>query len=117
LPKSPINESYRNHPALEEITRISGKQTHLLLSGLTGSSKAVLASAVCAQSGGQHLFVCTDKETAAYFYNDLENLFGERDLDYNKKSVLFYPTSYKRPYEPEKPDNTHILSRTEVWAE
>jgi transcription-repair coupling factor (superfamily II helicase) len=114
LPKSPINESYRNHPALEEITRISGKQTHLLLSGLTGSSKAVLASAVCAQSGGQHLFVCTDKETAAYFYNDLENLFGERDLDYNKKSVLFYPTSYKRPYEPEKPDNTHILSRTEV---
>ncbi len=114
MPKSPINESYRNHPALEEITRISGKQTHLLLSGLTGSSKAVLASAVCAQSGGQHLFVCTDKETAAYFYNDLENLFGERDLDYNKKSVLFYPTSYKRPYEPEKPDNTHILSRTEV---
>lgn len=114
MPKSPINESFRNHPALEEITRFSGKQTHLLLSGLTGSSKAVLASAVCAQSGGQHLFVCTDKETAAYFYNDLENLFGERDLDYNKKSVLFYPTSYKRPYEPEKPDNTHILSRTEV---
>ena len=64
--------------------------------------------------GGQHLIVCADKEDAAYFYNDLENMLGERGMDYSKKQVLFYPTSYKRPYEPEKPDNTYILSRTEV---
>ena len=35
-------------------------------------------------------------------------------MDYSKKQILFYPTSYKRPYEPERPDNTYILSRTEV---
>ena len=64
--------------------------------------------------GGQHLIVCADKEDAAYFYNDLESLLGERGMDYSKKQVLFYPTSYKRPYEPEKADNTYILSRTEV---
>ncbi len=64
--------------------------------------------------GGQHLIVCADKEDAAYFYNDLESLLGERGMDYSKKQVLFYPTSYKRPYEPEKPDNSYILSRTEV---
>ncbi len=40
--------------------------------------------------------------------------FDERQVDYNLKQVLFYPTSYKRPYEPEKPDNTYMLSRTEV---
>ena len=58
--------------------------------------------------------VCTDKEAAAYCYNDLENLYGERDMDFNKKQVLFYPTSYRKPYEPEKLDNNFILSRAEV---
>ena len=58
--------------------------------------------------------ICANKEEAAYFYNDLESALGERELDYSKKQILFYPTSYKRPYEPEKADNTYILSRTEV---
>ena len=60
------------------------------------------------------MVICASKEDAAYFYNDLEALFGEREMDYSKKQILFYPTSYKRPYEPERPDNTYILSRTEV---
>lgn len=87
---------------------------HLLCSNLTGSSKAFIVEEVFRQGGGQHLVICSDRETAAYFYNDLEGAFGEREMDYSKKQVLFYPTSYKRPYEPEKPDNTYILSRTEV---
>ena len=87
---------------------------HLLCSNLTASSKAFVVEETFRQMGGQHLIVCADKEDAAYFYNDLESLLGERGMDYSKKQVLFYPTSYKRPYEPEKPDNTYILSRTEV---
>ena len=86
----------------------------MLCSNLTASSKAFVVEESFRQMGGQHLIVCADKEDAAYFYNDLENLLGERGMDYSKKQVLFYPTSYKRPYEPEKPDNTYILSRTEV---
>ena len=88
--------------------------THTIISGLTGSAKAFHVRDTFQKEGGQHLVVCSDKETAAYFYNDLEALLGERDLDYSKKQILFYPTSYKRPYEPERPDNTYILSRTEV---
>ena len=87
---------------------------HLLCSNLAASSKAFVVEETFRQIGGQHLIVCADKEDAAYFYNDLESLLGERGMDYSKKQVLFYPTSYKRPYEPEKPDNTYILSRTEV---
>ena len=86
----------------------------MLCSNLAASSKAFVVEETFRQMGGQHLIVCTDKEDAAYFYNDLESLLGERGMDYSKKQVLFYPTSYKRPYEPEKPDNTYILSRTEV---
>ncbi len=86
----------------------------MLCSNLAASSKAFVVEETFRQIGGQHLIVCADKEDAAYFYNDLENMLGERGMDYSKKQVLFYPTSYKRPYEPEKPDNTYILSRTEV---
>ena len=86
----------------------------MLCSNLAASSKAFVVEETFRQMGGQHLIVCADKEDAAYFYNDLENLLGERGMDYSKKQVLFYPTSYKRPYEPEKADNTYILSRTEV---
>ncbi len=87
---------------------------HLLCSNLAASSKAFVVEETFRRMGGQHLIVCADKEDAAYFYNDLESLLGERGMDYSKKQVLFYPTSYKRPYEPEKADNTYILSRTEV---
>ena len=88
--------------------------THRIYSGLTGSAKAFAVEELFREKGGQHLVICTSKEDAAYFYNDLEALFGEREMDYSKKQILYYPTSYKRPYEPERPDNTYILSRTEV---
>ena len=79
-----------------------------------GSAKAFAVEELFREKGGQHLVICASKEDAAYFYNDLEALLGEREMDYSKKQILFYPTSYKRPYEPERPDNTYILSRTEV---
>jgi transcription-repair coupling factor (superfamily II helicase) len=88
--------------------------THIIYSGLVGSAKAFTVEEQFRKQGGQHLVICASKEDAAYFYNDLEALFGEREMDYSKKQILFYPTSYKRPYEPERPDNTYILSRTEV---
>ena len=105
---------YKNDAHIDAIVKALRDGGHLLCSNLTASSKAFVVDETFRQMGGQHLIVCSDKEDAAYFYNDLENLLGERGMDYSKKQVLFYPTSYKRPYEPEKPDNTYILSRTEV---
>ena len=105
---------YKNDAHIDAIVKTLRGGGHLLCSNLTASSKAFVVEETFRQMGGQHLIVCSDKEDAAYFYNDLENLLGERGMDYSKKQVLFYPTSYKRPYEPEKPDNTYILSRTEV---
>lgn len=84
------------------------------LRGLVGSSRSVIASCVFDQSSGIHLFVLPEKEVAAYFYNDMENLFGEKSSDFAKKKILFFPTSYKRPYEIEKIDNSNVLLRTEV---
>ncbi|MBR3730082.1 MAG: transcription-repair coupling factor [Bacteroidales bacterium] len=105
---------YKNDVHIDVMLNALRDGGHLLCSNLAASSKAFVVEETFRRMGGQHLIVCADKEDAAYFYNDLESLLGERGMDYSKKQVLFYPTSYKRPYEPEKPDNTYILSRTEV---
>ena len=107
-------QPYKADAHIDAIVKTLRDGGHLLCSNLVASSKAFVVEETFRQMGGIHFIVCADKEDAAYFYNDLENLLGERGMDYSKKQVLFYPTSYKRPYEPEKPDNSYILSRTEV---
>lgn len=109
-----LKDFYKNHHIVLALIQGLRERKHLLFDGLTASSPALIMVGVFEAIGGQHLMIYPDKETAAYLYNDLENLFGERNLDYNKKQVLFYPTSYRKPYEPEKSDNTYILSRAEV---
>ena len=107
---------FQHHPQikiLEEALRHDEK--HLHLKGIMGSATAMTLAALFDKSGKQqHLVVLPEKEEAAYFYNDLEALLNDSNLDHNKKRVLFYPTTYKRPYEPEKLDKAYELSRTEV---
>ena len=75
-------------------------QCNVQLKGLAGSAIAFIASSVIESLQGTHLFVLPDKEHAAYVFNDLENLIG-------KEKVLFFPMSYKKPYEPETIDNAN----------
>lgn len=77
------------------------------LKGLIGSMDAVLAASVYHINHQNHLFILHDKEEAAYFHNDLQNLMGEKD-------VLFFPTSYKRPYQFDEIENANILMRAEI---
>ena len=56
----------------------------------------------------QHLLlVCEDREKAAYHLNDLEQLLGN-------ERVLFFPSSYRKPYQTETTDNANVLLRSEV---
>lgn len=82
--------------------------THIHWKGLVGSSRSLCASALAEQTPGHHLFVLNDKEDAAYFLNDLEGLFPD------DKRVLFYPSSYRVPYQLEETDNANVVSRAEV---
>lgn len=77
------------------------------LKGITGSLDAVISAAVYSLNHQNHLFVLHDKEEAAYFYNDLQSLLGP-------KEILFFPTSYKRPYAFDEIENANILQRAEV---
>lgn len=76
--------------------------------GIVGSSISLTSTQVAKQVPGNHLFVLNDKEHAAYFLNDLQGLFPDQ------KNILFYPASYRTPYDIEKTDNANVVSRAEV---
>ncbi len=76
--------------------------------GLSFSAKSICASQLAKQVPGNHLFVLSDKEEAAYFLNDLENLYPE------EKNILFFPASYRAPYQFEETDNANVVLRSEV---
>ncbi len=86
---------------------ISLPQEKIQLSGLNGSSLSCVIANVFKDSGKPFLAIFKDKEEAAYYLNDLEQMLGD-------KNVLFYPGSYRRPYQIEQTDNANILMRAEV---
>lgn len=88
--------------------------SRIQLSGLIGSSFSMMAASIIQDLPEVNLFVLADKETAAYFANDLENIFAERGENVIRKKILFFPTSYKRLYEIENTDSTSLQLRTEV---
>ncbi len=79
----------------------------ICLKGLTGSALSFVISDVFKNAELPFLLIFNDKEEAAYYLNDLEQLIGEKD-------VLFYPGSYRRPYQIEETDNANVLLRAEV---
>ncbi|GAA4411099.1 transcription-repair coupling factor [Nibrella viscosa] len=93
--------------SLAEPLRQRGKEPlRLQFKGVAGSLDAMLASAIYRQVGGTHLFVMTDKDEAAYFFNDLQNIL--------EQEVLLFPMSYKKPYQYEEVENANVLMRAEV---
>jgi transcription-repair coupling factor (superfamily II helicase) len=111
-----VIDYYRDKQFIADIVASlnSDENSRLHLKGLAGSSVALVAASVFVKNDPLFLVILSDKEEAAYFFNDMENLLLEEDIPFHKKKVLFFPTTYRRPYEPEKTDNTNILSRTEV---
>ena len=95
-----------------QIEEGSGKKFRL--NGLTASAQAVIVSSVFDAIKGVHLIVHDDRESAAYFFNDLENLLGEQNADFFRKNVLFYPSSFTRSGDFSQTDNTSVLLRTEA---
>ncbi len=89
-------------------------KSRIRLKGLVGSARSVLAATVYQKLPSNHIFILSDRETAAYFLNDLESLFDEKEAGFHKKKVLFFPASYKRVHDLENQDSTSILQRTEM---
>lgn len=100
---------YKEDPIVQTIAEKvkPNEELHVQLKGLVGSLDAVIAASVYQLNKQTSIFVLHDKEEAAYFHNDLQNLMRE-------KEVLLFPTSYKRPYQFDETENANILMRAEI---
>ena len=88
-------------------TAIAKTQSKTHLKGLVGSSLSFIITQVFKAQDQPFLLIFNDKEEAAFYLNDLEQLI-------NNKDVFFYPGSYRRPYQIEETDNANVLLRAEV---
>lgn len=99
-----ISENATN---IELLSKIREGIKLLNISDLSGASLSFVIANLY-QNTNRNLFVMlSDKEEAAYFLNDLETLLGD-------KNVMFFPDSYRRPYQIEDTDNANVLLRAEV---
>ena len=108
LSKQTIFKNYELLVREKQIARfVSQEKHHFQISNLVGSSLSFVISETFKSVEKPFLLIFNDKEEAAYYLNDLEQLIGEND-------VLFYPGSYRRPYQIEEVDNANVLLRSEV---
>lgn len=112
---------YRSDPRAQML-RKTWEQTSskIELKGILGSATALVAAACIdweidqtsnSDQRASHLFILDDKESAAYFLNDLEQLLQKR------QRVLFFPRSARVPYQEEVTENANIAMRAEVLNE
>ena len=108
MSKSKLLNTYDNAPKIKQIVdSLQTPENKLYLQGLVGSSLSFVIHSLFTKTEKPFLILFNDKEESAYYLNDLEQLIGEKD-------VLFYPGSYRRPYQIEDTDNANVLLRAEV---
>jgi transcription-repair coupling factor (superfamily II helicase) len=79
------------------------------LQGLNGSALSFFIQSLYLTHKKNCVIIATDKEKAAYLLNDLETLLPQ-------EKILFFPESYRQPYQIEKTTNANIQERAEVLS-
>ena len=110
MSKELLLESLLRKETLTHIEQYLAEKTPFYIEGLVGSATAMLLASIFQRTPLPLLYVCDDKEQAAYLLNDLELLLGQ-------EQVLFFPSSYRRPYQSEETDNANVLLRAEVLSQ
>ena len=108
MSKITLSNHLAQSPALRKLgDSIAQNHRSVQAKGLTGSALSFTIQQLFGDQERPILLILNDKEEAAYYLNDLEQLRKE-------ENVLFYPGSYRRPYQIEETDNANILLRAEV---
>jgi transcription-repair coupling factor (superfamily II helicase) len=104
-----ILKAYREHPDLIAFSDAlqKGSGSRFQIKGALASAEAFLLAGIAQQANRNMVVVLNDKEDALYFLNDLQALMP-------RKEILFFPASYKRPYQIDEIDNANVLQRAEV---
>ena len=107
-----LQKLYANHPQVVALSKAIGKSSlkSISLDGLLASSAPLAFSALSLKIESRLLFVMQDAEEAGYFYHDLCQVMGD-------KQVLFFPSSYKRAIKYGQKDPASEILRTEVLSQ
>ncbi len=77
------------------------------LKGMMGAMEAFVTAASFKVYPHTQLIILDNKENAAYFHNDLKTIL-------NRKDILFFPDSFKKPSYLEAINKSNVLLRTET---
>ena len=101
---------------------IKRRKSDVVVDGLNGSSAALYFAAILSRmakgespkadgegSANSFLFILDDEEEAGYFYHDLTQMLGDRE-------VSFFPSSYRRAIKYNQKDDANELLRTNTLA-
>ena len=106
-----IQSLYAHLPQVSALAKLVGDKSvkTISLDGLLASSAPLAFSALALKSSARMLFILQDAEEAGYFYHDLCQVMGD-------KQVLFFPSSYKRAIKYGQKDPASEILRTEVLS-
>ncbi|OCB77265.1 transcription-repair coupling factor [Flavobacterium crassostreae] len=109
MTKTVLYTTYDKAPTTQQIAAHLNQNasTKMHLNGLLGSATSFVIRSLFQKTESPFLLILNNKEEAAYYLNDLEQMVGEKD-------VLFYPASFRMPYQLEDTDNANVLLRAEV---
>ena len=108
MSQSSLYNSYLHSSKVKQLVNtLETTLSKIQIKGLSGSALSFVFQAIFKKSEKPFLLILNEKEEAAYILNDLEQMIGAND-------VLFYPSSYRKPYQIEETDNANVLLRSEV---
>ncbi|MBR6691769.1 MAG: transcription-repair coupling factor [Bacteroidaceae bacterium] len=107
-----IQHIYSAHPGVDALMQLreEGNKKCVLLEGLLGSSAAMVLCGLKQKAPTQTLLVVmNDAEEAGYFYHDMTQVTGDKD-------ILFFPSSFRRAMRYGQEDEANRILRTEVMS-
>jgi len=104
-------QQYAGQPQVAALAKAvaSVREKSICLGGLSGSAAPMAFAALARKCPSTILFVLNDAEEAGYFYHDLTQLMGDRQ-------VLFFPSSYRRSVKYAQRDPANEILRTEALS-
>ena len=108
---SELQKVYGGHPSISGLAAMlkDNKVKTIFLGGSHGSCASLFFSSFVKQVPSVYLFILNDSEEAGYFYHDLVQTNGDKDM-------LFFPSSYRRAIKYGQKDAANEILRTEVLS-
>lgn len=114
--RHPLASAFFDHPlhnaVLEKLSETPSAPVYW--KGIVASALSLHISSIEQLTGEPQLIVTNDEVEALALHSDLENILGEREYEFYRKSMLFFPSPYNSKARTAILDNNNVLMRTEV---